>query len=49
MKIILTYYDTLVPEAEKIIIDWVQAWIDDAKTSKISSPLRYVKKMEVEK
>ncbi len=48
LKIILTYPDTMGPESEKIIIDWLQQWIDDAKHSKVSSPLRYCDDMEVE-
>jgi hypothetical protein len=49
MKIILTYPDTLGEETQKIIIDWIKDWIEDAKQSKVSSPLRYVEKTEVER
>ncbi len=48
MKIILIYPDTLGGETEKIIIDWLQDWLEDAKQSKINSPLRYCE-MEVER
>ncbi len=48
MKIILTYPDTLAPESEKIIVDWLQQWMEDAKQLKRSSPLRYCEKMEVQ-
>ncbi len=48
MKIILTYPE-LGSETEKIIIDWMEAWIEDVKQSKVSSPLRYVEEIEVER
>lgn len=48
MKIILIYPENLGGETEKIIIDWLQAWMEDAKHSKVSSPLRYCEKLEVE-
>ncbi len=49
MKIILIYPDNLGRESEIIILEWLQEWLEDAKQSKIHSPLRYVEKMEVEK
>ncbi len=45
MKIILHYPDSLSPEAEDVIIEWVR----DIETRKEVSPLKYVTNITVER
>ena len=45
MKIVLTF-DEMDPEAEAILIEWIEEKVSDKSVENVS-PLRYVKSMEI--